>query len=249
MTKEKISGSYIEETKAVHFEKRNPEKWDVFLTGAGKKESIGRSIEEKLIGNGHFVFCSNEDVISGDFNFNHKGFNSLIMCHGTAHLDWLENTEDKVAKNIIDVNLYGSIRLINEFVRQTINSPTRKKIIAIGSMAYNRVLNASAAYCASKAGLAHYVRCAAWELAPKGYDVYCVHPSNTLDSPMSEETIEGIMRYRNLSRAEAEGYWGAVLPKNSFLKKDEISETIAFLLEGKTEYLSGSQIDLAGGQR
>lgn len=249
MTKEKISGSYMESQKAIHASKKNPEKWNVFFTGAGRKNSIGASIYEKLEKNGHFVFSSGEDVVGGSFDFVHGEFNSLVMCHGVTHLDWIEDVSDEIVKSIVDVNLYGSIRTINSFVRQTINSLTRKKIIVIGSMAYNRVLNASAAYCASKAGLAHYVRCAAWELAPKGYDVFCIHPSNVVDAPMSEDTIEGIMRYRNISRSDAEAYWGAVLPKNSFLTKDEISELTAFLLEGKTEYLSGTQIDLAGGQR
>jgi ketoreductase len=116
-------------------------------------------------------------------------------------------------------------------------------------MAYKAVLNGSSPYCAAKAGLAHFARCLAWELAPKAFDVFCVHPSNTKGTPMTEETIKGLMRYRGLDRKEAEAYWGAVLPKWQWLLPENIADLVSFLVSGKAEYLSGANLDMAGGQR
>lgn len=164
-------------------------------------------------------------------------------------LNWFENASGRKVRQIFDVNLTGSYMIAQEFVRATIESHHRKKIIFMGSMAYTKVLNASAAYCASKAGLAMLTRCLAWELAPKGYDVYCVHPSNVEDAPMSEETIQGLMRYRNISRDEARMYWRDSVLRDHQLTKEEITFTVRMLLRAEAGYMSGSNVELAGGAR
>ena len=250
MSKDAISRSYMETMKNEHASKPYKEKPRIVINGAEKRGSIGEAIYNRLYDSVKVddIFRLSGDVRDEEYAFNPE-IDVLIMCHGTLHIDWLENAPYEKVKEVIDVNLTGSINLIQQFVRDTINAPHKKKIISIGSMAYRNVLNGSAAYCASKAGLAHYIRCAAWELAPKGYDVYCVHPSNTEGAPMSEATIKGIMRYRNLDRAAAEAYWGAVLPREHWLQPQDVAEIVKFLVEGNSAYLSGSQIDLGGGQR
>jgi NAD(P)-dependent dehydrogenase (short-subunit alcohol dehydrogenase family) len=92
-------------------------------------------------------------------------------------------------------------------------------------------------------------RCLAWELAPKGYDVYCIHPSNVEDAPMSEETIQGLMAYRGLTRTVAERYWSDTVLRDHQLTKDEITFMVKTLLRAEAGYLSGSNIELAGGAR
>lgn len=250
MSKDAISRSYMEAMKTEHAGKPYKDMHRVAINGAERKGSIGEATYNRLYSS---VKVDNIIRISGDVRDEEYSFNPeidiLIMCHGVVHMDWLEDAPYEKVREVIDVNLTGSINLIQQFVRDTIKAPHKKKIISIGSMAYRNVLNGSAAYCASKAGLAHYIRCAAWELAPKGYDVYCVHPSNTEGAPMSEETVQGLMRYRNLDRAAAEAYWGAVLPREHWLQPQDIADVVAFLVEGNSAYLSGAQIDLGGGQR
>ena len=116
-------------------------------------------------------------------------------------------------------------------------------------MAYNHPLNGSAVYCASKAGLAMLMKCLAWELAPKGYDVYTIHPSNVEDTPMSDDTIDGLRRYRNMTLPEAEAYWGDSPIRDEILTKWEIADLVRTLLSPNTGYLSGAQLELSGGQR
>jgi NAD(P)-dependent dehydrogenase (short-subunit alcohol dehydrogenase family) len=244
MTKEAISKSYIDAQKILHSGKRAPDNRLIAITGAGREGSIGEAIKEKFSCTRSF---DDIDVIYDDFDF--TGFTDLVMCHGYTYMDWLEEVPDSEFEKIINTNLYGSIRVIKQFVNQTIDEPFRKKIISIGSMAYNHVLNGSAAYCASKAGLNMYIRCAAWELAPKAYDVYCINPSNVLDSPMTRDTINHLMNYRQLTLEQALEYWGANNPRTVFLTKNEIVDTVQHLLFVDKGYLSGNPIDLAGGQR
>jgi NAD(P)-dependent dehydrogenase (short-subunit alcohol dehydrogenase family) len=126
-----------------------------------------------------------------------------------------------------------------------------KHIVYIGSMAYTKVLNASAPYCAAKAGLAHFSRCMAWELGPKGYRVFTVHPGNVVNTPMTEETIDGIARYREMEHDEdAEAYWASDEPSMGFLHRNDVAVWVEKLVcEPNLAHASGSQIELAGGMR
>lgn len=174
---------------------------------------------------------------------------TVVFVNGTNYMDWIERWDEDAIYAVVQDSLTASMIGTSKFVRATKDTNYRKNIVYIGSMAYNHVLNASAPYCAAKAGLAHFSRCMAWELAPKNYDVFTVHPSNTAGAPMSEATIRGIMRYRGVDREAAEQYWGAVLPKDRWLDKHDIGEMVADLISGSREYMSGGQIELAGGQR
>jgi NAD(P)-dependent dehydrogenase (short-subunit alcohol dehydrogenase family) len=250
MSKESISKSYMEEQKERHGWKLMKATRRALITGADNKNSIGESIAQKLAAEGFYLTLltkEKNDITHGLPQTNPN--DTLVCCHGFSHLDWIENISHLNIEETISVNLTGSIMAVRDFVRDTIDKPYKKYIVLTGSMAAFSVLNGSAAYCAAKAGLAHFVRCAAWELAPKGFLVFGVHPSNTEGTPMTEETIQGLMRYRDLSREEAEAYWGASLPMQNWLQPQDIAETVAWLVSGKADYLSGANIPLAGGQR
>lgn len=247
MSKESIASSYIKEMQQKHLSKPYFIN-NILITGVGRPGSIGGYIQEDLYSDGWNINASNFNVIetiTDDMN----RYQVLIMCHGVSSMNWLEDAQPSLVKEMIDVNLYGTINVTAKFVQDTIYNPCRKKIISIGSMAYDRVLNASSAYCASKAGVAHFIRCAAWELAPKGYDVYCIHPSNVDDSPMHSDTVACIQNYRGISKEEAEAYWSSGYVRGRSLRKEEISSLVKFLLTPEAEFLSGQQFELTGGQR
>lgn len=246
--KSDISNEYLAQQMEEHGGKPYPAKISALMTGAWSPTSIGYAISQMLKRHDDFYDSTTMDVrhIKGTIS---PGYNALIMCHGVSHLDWFENAPMEKMQEIVDVNLTGTIRLTQAFVKATIETPVRKRIIAIGSMAHRSVLNGSAAYCASKAGLAMLCRCLAWELAPKGYDVYCIHPSNTYGTPMSEQTIEGLARYRCMTREDAERYWNDSAMRDESLRVEEIADLVGFILHRPAAYLSGCNIELAGGQR
>lgn len=248
MLKEQISNEYMNWMKEQHGDKKYTSFRNVAINGTLKEGSIGQYIVDHIENNYEHtkIHYRCEDVVTETFDF--KNMTDLIMCHGLTHLDWIEDQPDNF-EEVINVNLTGSIRLVKQFINQTIESPYRKKIISIGSMAYKSVLNGSSVYCASKAGLAHFMKCAAWELAPKGYDVYSIHPSNVEDTPMTRDTIKGLIKYRRLSEQKAKDYWGANNPRTEFLSKLEIAELVSHLLYVDRGYLSGCNLELAGGQR
>ena len=219
------------------------------MTGDRKPTSIGQSIRLAIEAGGGFTHSYLRDVREPPEILNGP-YNALVMCHGVCHLDWFEDAPIEKLKEVIDVNLTGTVNIAQAFVKGLIDKPWRKRIIIIGSMAHKAILNGSAVYCASKAALSHLTRCLAWELAPKGFDVYCVHPSNTEGTPMSEDTIMGLMRYRGLSQKEATDYWNDSAIREKSLQCSDISQLVLHLLSAnESGYLSGTQFDLAGGQR
>lgn len=252
-TKAKVSNDYLHDLRIAHGHKEFRARQNVFITGDGQRDSIGERIRRTVLSFGHQAHSFRGDI-RDEKNWHEqdaelKETDTLIMCHGVTFLQWFEKVQFKKVQEIMDVNLTATFGLAQYFVQATIERQWRKRIIMIGSMAHRSVLNGSAAYCASKAGLAMLGRCMAWELAPKGYDVYIIHPSNTYGTPMTEETIQGLMRYRGLDREQATAYWNDTAIRNRMLHPKDISELVMFLMGPHGQYLAGSQIELAGGQR
>lgn len=253
-SKEKVASGYLNETKMMHFGKKllPADQRKILITGVSFN-NIGTKIANALWQYNKttcdivdFNLCDDVHII--EMLHAHQ-YDTIIICHGYTDLNWIEDQSFEQISEMINSNLTSQIKIASEFVRNTIQHNYKKQIIFIGSMAGKAVLNGSSPYCAAKAGLQHFVKCIAWELAPKGYDVFLINPSNVEDSPMSEKTIKDLMRYRNLSEQEAREYWSAVKPKEKFLTKNEIAEIVSSLVEGKMEYMSGSSFDLVGGQR
>jgi NAD(P)-dependent dehydrogenase (short-subunit alcohol dehydrogenase family) len=180
---------------------------------------------------------------------NYTNYDTIIFNNAIMGLDWIGEISHSYIQDCVDTILTSTMKVTDDFVRNTLDKPVVKTVIYIGSMAYNHVLNASSAYCAAKAGLAMYAKCAAYELAPKGYRVFTIHPSNVADAPMSEQTVQELVKLRGLCYEDAVSYWAAECPMGTFLQKDEIASLVKMLLTDEARYLSGSNLELAGGQR
>lgn len=250
MSKDQISNSYMERQKFIHGKKPLADNRHALIIGADPG-NIGDAIMKRLLIDG--ISCIAPHILDFDVREPpaelNKPYDVLVLANGYTNLNWFEDNPHHDIQHTFDVNVVGSLKTANLFVNETIDRPYKKYIVFIGSMAYRSVLNGSAAYCASKAALAMATKCLAWELAPKSFNVFCVHPSNTEGTPMTEKTIQGLMKYRNLSRETAEAYWGAILPRDKWLQPDDIAETVSYLVSGKADYQSGANIELTGGQR
>lgn len=252
--KEQISSAYLEDKKSRHGSKKFPEDRKILITGVSNG-NIGEGIAERMevVGEVRVIREDEYDLTNSldaaEALRSMPDIDTLILCHGYTNLDWVEDQQpDQIAK-MISVNLTSHINLISGFARMTIDANYKKTILVIGSMAASAVLNGSSPYCAAKAGLQHFIKCVAWELAPKGFDVYIINPSNVENSPMSDQTIRDLARYRVMSMAEAVEYWSANNPRSGFLSKDEIADLTLHLVRGWYPYLSGTPLNLGGGQR
>jgi NAD(P)-dependent dehydrogenase (short-subunit alcohol dehydrogenase family) len=258
MTKEAVHANYLAAQKAEHAGKKPPDSRRALVVGSDRiKGNIGSAIAERLEADGFhevldppMIECN--VTVVGDVRQvvgNFAGIDTLVLANGYTHMDWIENYDMAEMYRVINCNLIGSMNATREFVEETVEDPWHKHIVYIGSMAAKGVLNASAPYCAAKAGLNHFARCMGWELTPKGYSVFVVNPSNTEGTPMTESTIRQIMRYRAMSREEAEGYWASINLKKHWLRPADVADAVSYLVSGRAAYSSGSALDLNGGQR
>jgi NAD(P)-dependent dehydrogenase (short-subunit alcohol dehydrogenase family) len=123
------------------------------------------------------------------------------------------------------------------------------RILFIGSYGHDHVLSNSAPYCAAKAGLAHAVRCLAWDLTPE-FLVSIVHPYHVPSTPLGEEVVETMMRDRGMTRIEAENYQTKDLRLPEHLTPAEIAEYVNWMLDApEAAWLSGQGVNLYGGVR
>lgn len=262
LSKAQISNGYIatQHAKFGKLDFRPTEESNVLILG-GRPGNIGGAIYEQLIKEDYksvtMVDRVVEDgVLQCDLRYKDAALSSLyrdadvvIMCQGQTYLDWIENQDAASISVQLQNSLSSHIVQTQAFVNESILKPYKKQIIYIGSMAYRQILNGSSVYCAAKAGLNMFARCMAWELAPKGYDVYILHPGNVADSPMAESTINQLCRYRGISKAEAQTYWNTGNPRETILSPHDIAVIISEILDNKMTYMAGNPIDLTGGQR
>lgn len=244
----------------------------VIITGNGSEYGLGRYLAGRLreadgclvVGiDKDYEYQKRENDLCADLTDSSESamLAASYICHREAkkavciinnaaetYMDWFENLGDNFAW-VIQNNLTNPYLITSAFVKETLDTKHRKYIINIGSMAYCSVLNSSAAYCASKAGLMMLTKCEAWELARKNYIAIQINPSSIAETGMEEKDIIGLMRTQGLTREEATSYRkaGSVLDKQ--LTKEDIYRIVKSILLGEMDYLSGTAIDLRGGAR
>lgn len=257
MSKESISNSYIEDWHRWTASWLPDDPRSALVIGSDRHANIGAWIAEVLRSDSRFVVVDEENketlnaISPTELEVYGMGsYDTLVLANGRTNIDWFEHQPTDEITQVMQDKLIASMMAARQFVRSTLDQEHLKYIVFIGSMAHRAVLNGSAVYCAASAGLNHFASCLAWELAPKGYRVFCVNPSNTADTPMTEKTIKDLMRYRNLSRDSAERYWGSVRALPRWLHADNIGEVVKYLVTDRSaEWLAGNKIDLGGGLR
>ena len=112
------------------------------------------------------------------------------------------------------------------------------KIVNVSSIAgRSKSLVSGVHYTSSKAGLIGLTRQLAQELGPKGININCVCPSQTL-TPMLERS----MTNEQLSKLESN------IPLRRVAQVSEIVKPILFLCSDDSSYIHGACLDINGGQ-
>jgi NAD(P)-dependent dehydrogenase (short-subunit alcohol dehydrogenase family) len=216
---------------------------------AKKKKGIIVGVSDNNIGLAllHHLNDKGHDMTS--YRFPQDDDDLLILCNGSTHLEWIGYQNDKEIDKTINDNLVTSMNIMESFICETRYSKKVKRIIIMGSMAYNNVLNGSAAYCAAKAGINQYAKCAAYELAKEGYLVTVINPGNVLDTPMTASVKKQLEYLHRMDKLQAEVYWSKVNNLGEFITKKDIAKIVEFLLKPEARFLSGSSLDLRGSNR
>lgn len=112
------------------------------------------------------------------------------------------------------------------------------KIVNIASIAALVGLKREIAYATAKAGVVHFTRCLAAMLRPKGINVNCVAPGDTLTG-----RFLATLRQRGLTEEH-------IKPKSRlerFAEPDDIAKVVEFFVSELSDFVSGQLLVVDGG--
>lgn len=136
---------------------------------------------------------------------------------------------------VIDTNLTSYFYIIKKCLPKMNRG---SKIVNVSSIAgRSKSLVSGVHYTSSKAGLIGLTRQLAQELGPKGININCICPSQTL-TPMLERS----MTDEQLSDLESN------IPLRRIAQVSEIVKPILFLCSDDASYIHGACLDINGGQ-
>jgi len=149
----------------------------------------------------------------------------------TSVLDYSVDDFDKVYR----VNLRGAF-LMSKYALQAMEKRGYGRILLIASIAGKEGNPNAPAYSASKAGLIALTKSLGKELAQYDIAVNCVTPAAAKTAIFDQMTEEHI------------NYMLAKIPRNRFVKVEEIAATVAFAASSECSFTTGAVFDLSGGR-
>ena len=151
---------------------------------------------------------------------------------------------------VLEVNLTGAFLISKAVARRMIARGEGGKIVLVSSLAGNRGVPGSGAYCASKWGVLGLVKTLALELTKHKINVNALNPG-TFDTHLRDEN------YAQLAKAEG-------IPLNEFRERfdrqmigrvplgrmgtpEDVANLVLFLVSDQSSYITGQTVDICGG--
>ena len=152
----------------------------------------------------------------------------------STHSVFAESNPDRW-KEIIDLNLYGTLNCARAVINHMI-SRNSGKIINLSSIAGILGMQKAAEYSAAKAGVIGFTKALAKEVAPYGIHVNCVSPG-----------VIGTTRVRNMPKKSVDS-WLEGIPFGRLGEPEEVAEAILFLASDESNFITGENLPVTGGQ-
>lgn len=159
---------------------------------------------------------------------------ALVYCAGVSHYGLTDSMSADEWDSLFAVNLRGAF-LVSRRVIGPMVARGSGSLLFISSMWGQHGASCEAAYAASKGGLNAYAASLAQELGPSGVRVNCLAPG-AIDTDMlkgfSGEELETLQGRSLLGRLGA---------------PEEIARAAAFLVDGRSAYVTGQVLGVDGG--
>jgi NAD(P)-dependent dehydrogenase (short-subunit alcohol dehydrogenase family) len=146
------------------------------------------------------------------------------------------DTEIADVARIVDVNLTGTIALVQEVGRSMVARGQGAVVMTSSQLAFNGS-EFRGAYAATKAGITQFTKTAALEWGRHGVRVNAVAPGRTLTAINRHLLTDPLQRADALQR----------IPLGRFGEPEDIARTIAFLASDAASYITGHTLVVDGG--
>lgn len=241
------------------------------VTGAAS--GIGRAIAAGLAAEGATVWAADIDAASlerADLPGvrrvtldarDEAGWEALVarVLVEDGRLDILVNAAGiQISKGLLETSL-TDFRHVQEVNLQSVFLGTRAAVGAMVDRGTGSVVNIASnfaniadglntAYCASKAGVAHFTKAAALDCAARGtrIRVNSVHPG-CIDTPMLEREIIDVATKRgDTDTTEVRAEWARLAPLG-IGTPEQVADAVLYLASDRSGYTTGAEIVLDGG--
>jgi NAD(P)-dependent dehydrogenase (short-subunit alcohol dehydrogenase family) len=224
------------------------------VAAAGRSEALLRQLAEELTDRGsqtQVLVCDVTDRGSirrsvAEAERQLGPIDVLINNAGVAESAPFPAMSDELWDRILAVNLTGTY-LCTRAVIPGMFERGRGRVINIASVAGRKGFAYSAAYCAAKHGVVGLTRALAIEAAPKGVTVNAICPG-WLDTDMTRESIERIVRATGRSAADARSSLERMNPQRRLIDPDEVAALAVYLAGPDARGITGQTLGVDGGE-
>jgi 3-oxoacyl-[acyl-carrier protein] reductase len=155
----------------------------------------------------------------------------VVTAHGVVSRTPFADQTDEELCRVIDINLSGTVRVVQAFYEQMITNGYGK-IVTIGSIAGRTGRRrASTTYSAAKAGVHGFTRSLSREAAPKNIYVNSIAPG-PVRTPMTDDG----------ATVDADEF-----PLGRIGEPDDIAQAVRYLASQQSQWTSGTVLDVNGG--
>lgn len=218
---------------------------DIDAAGVRKAaKAIGRSakaMEHDVRNEGRW------DEVIGAVEKAHGRLDVLVNCAGIQLTRGLLETSLDDFRHVFQINIESVFLGTRAAVKAMLPQRTGS-IINIASNYANIADGLNAAYCASKAAVAHFTKAAALDCAQRGTSirVNSIHPG-CIDTPMLEREIVDVAAKRGDKDTRAvRAEWKRLAPLGIGTPED-VGWAIVHLASDRSAYMTGSEIVIDGG--
>jgi NAD(P)-dependent dehydrogenase (short-subunit alcohol dehydrogenase family) len=168
---------------------------------------------------------------------------ALVASAGAGVAAPIVKTTDAEWQRMLELNLTAPFRCVRRALPAMIERGYGR-IVVVASVAAKRGEPYISAYTASKHGVLGLVRSAAAELAKTGVTVNAVCPGY-VDTPMTAETVAGIMSKTGRSEDEARRVLADMQPTGRLVDPGEVADAVWFCVASAS--ITGQGINVDGG--
>jgi NAD(P)-dependent dehydrogenase (short-subunit alcohol dehydrogenase family) len=156
-----------------------------------------------------------------------------------------------VARRVLEVNVVGVFNVVKATSALMVRAGTGGSIIALGSMAGVNGAPNMPAYAASKAAVIGLARSAGLDLAPHGIRVNAVSPAFIGPGAMWDNQVArqaaAASQYYSTEPEEVARQMIDLVPLRRYGSPAEVADVICYLAGDRSSYLTGINVEIAGG--